>query len=126
MELEIEIKEFLDKFPFLSLCRYGTKEYIGIVQNVGSNIASVYVYNKLKEKNHKKLFLDLGEEWWWESNRTIPINIILGSRWAPFKSILSTFTLKDFEVLYGPTTSLSDVMQKRVKRRQIQLIRKVS
>ena len=126
MELEIEIKEFLDKFPLLSLCRYGTNEYIGIVQNVGSNIASVYVYNKLKEKNHKKLFLDLGEEWWWESNRTIPINIILGRRWAPFKSILSTFTLKDFEVLYGPTTSLSDVMQKRVKRRQIQLIRKVS
>ena len=76
MELETEIKEFLDKFPFLSLCRYGTNEYIGIVQNVGNNIASVYVYNKLKEKDEKRLFLDLGEEWWWESNRTIPINII--------------------------------------------------
>jgi len=126
MELETEIKEFLDKFPFLSLCRYGTNEYIGIVQNVSNNIASVYVYNKLKDKDDKKLFLDLGEEWWWESNRTIPINIILGNRWALFKPILSTFTIKDFEILYGPTISLQDVMQKRVKRRQIQLIRKVN
>ena len=70
------------------------------------------------------MFLDLGEEWWWESNRMIPINIILGQRWTLFKPILTTFTLKDFEVLYGPTVSLQDVIQKRVKRRQIQLIRK--
>ena len=124
MNLEIEIKEFLDKFPFLSLCRYGQNEYIGIIQNVGNNIASIYVYNKLKDKQDKKLFLDLGEEWWWESNRMIPINIILGQRWTLFKPILTTFTLKDFEVLYGPTVSLQDVIQKRVKRRQIQLIRK--
>ena len=126
MNLEIEIKEFLDKFPFLSLCRYGQNEYIGIIQNVGNNIASIYVYNKLKDKQDKKLFLDLGEEWWWESNRMIPINIILGQRWTLFKPILTTFTLKDFEVLYGPTVSLQDVIQKRVKRRQIQLIRKES
>ncbi len=124
MNLEIEIKEFLDKFPFLSLCRYGQNEYIGIIQNVGNNIASIYVYNKLKDKQDKKLFLDLGEEWWWESNRIIPINIILGQRWSLFKPILTTFTLKDFEVLYGPTVSLQDVIQKRVKRRQIQLVRK--
>ena len=126
MELETEIKEFLDKFPFLSLCRYGRNEYIGIVQNISNNIASVYVYNKLKEKQEKKIFLDLGEEWWWESNRTIPINIILGNRWSLFKPILSTFILKDFEILYGPSISLQNVIQKRVKRRQIQLIRKAS
>ena len=126
MELETEIKEFLDKFPFLSLCRYGQNEYIGIVQNIGNNIASVYVYNKLKEKEDKKLFLNLGEEWWWESNRMIPINIIIGNRWSLFKPILTTFTIKDFEVLYGPAISLQDVIQKRVKRRQIQLIRKES
>tara|TARA_A100001037_G_scaffold284777_1_gene291477 strand:+ start:760 stop:1140 length:381 start_codon:yes stop_codon:yes gene_type:complete len=126
MELETEIKEFLDKFPFLSLCRYGQNEYIGIVQNIGNNIASIYIYNKLKQKDDKKLFLDLGEEWWWESNRSIPINIILKSRWEPFKPILTTFTLKDFEVIYGPSISLQNVIQKRVKRRQIQLIRKES
>ena len=124
MNLEIEIKEFLDKFPFLSLCRYGQNEYIGIIQNVGNNIASIYVYNKLKDKQDKKLFLDLGEEWWWESNRIIPINIILGQRWSLFKPILTTFTLKDFEIIYGPSVSLQDVIKKRVKRRQIQLIRK--
>ena len=126
MELETEIKEFLDKFPFLSLCRYGQNEYIGIVQNIGNNIASIYIYNKLKQKEDKKLFLDLGEEWWWESNTSIPINIILKSRWQPFKPILTTFTLKDFEVIYGPSISLQNVIQKRVKRRQIQLIRKES
>ena len=56
----------------------------------------------------------------------IPINIIIGNRWSLFKPILTTFTIKDFEVLYGPAISLQDVIQKRVKRRQIQLIRKES
>jgi|TARA_Y100000296_G_C5000528_1_gene169959 hypothetical protein len=124
MELESETKEFLDRFPFLSLCKQGNEEYIGIVQNIGNTVASVYVFNKLKEKEKKKLFLELGEEWWWESNRMIPINIILGKRFQDFRYILTSFSIKNFEILYGPSISLQDVIQKRVKRRQIQLIRK--
>ncbi len=124
MELETEIKEFLDKFPFLSLCRYGQNEYIGIVQNIGNNIASVYVYNKLKEKEDKKLFLDLGEEWWWESNRMIPISIFMRKEMERFRHILTTMNSKDVKVVMGPTVNLNNLSVKRVKRKSVQLIRK--
>ena len=126
MELETEIKEFLDKFPFLSLCRYGTNEYIGIVQNVGNNIASVYVYNKLKEKDEKRLFLDLGEEWWWESNRKLPVNMFIGEKCQVFSASLRSYSMKETEVVFGPITKLSDLLNvKRLRRKTVQLIRKV-
>ena len=73
----------------------------------------------------KEDFLKLGEEWWVESNRMIPINIVLKSRFEQFQYCLMTFNAKDFEVLYGPSISLANILKKRIKRRQIQLVRKV-
>jgi len=67
----------------------------------------------------KKHFLILGEEWWWGSNRQIPINIFLKDRWKLFKPTL--FVNKDFELVAGPSVSLQDIITKRIKRRQISL-----
>ncbi len=58
----------LDKFPFLTLGRYVDQEYLGIVGNSCSQIVSMYVYDQLPSEDMKKLFLQLGEEWWWETN----------------------------------------------------------
>ena len=33
MEVTDEHKQLLDRFPFLSLCKHGGGEYVGIVQN---------------------------------------------------------------------------------------------
>ena len=119
-------KDIEENFPFISVVTYGQKEFVGIINNQDNFVTSMYVYTDLMEDAEKKAFMELGEAWWWESNRMIPINIIIGNRWSLFKPILTTFTIKDFEVLYGPAISLQDVIQKRVKRRQIQLIRKES
>tara|TARA_B110000858_G_C17695895_1_gene423493 strand:+ start:372 stop:758 length:387 start_codon:yes stop_codon:yes gene_type:complete len=119
-------QDLLDEFPFLTLVSYGGAEYVGIVQNIDNNLASMYNFNSIKTVKDKQSFLDLGEEWWWGTNRMIPINIILKNQFAPFKTCLITFSLKDFEVLHGPTISLSNIIQKRVKRRNIQLVRKVN
>ena len=120
-----EHKELLDRFPFLSLCKHGGGEYVGIVQNQSNTVCSVYVYSKLNDTTDKEDFLTLGEEWWVESNRMIPINIVLKSRFEQFQYCLMTFNAKDFEVLYGPSISLANILKKRIKRRQIQLVRKV-
>jgi hypothetical protein len=114
----------LDDFPFLTLVAYGGNEYVGIIQNIDNNLASMYNYENIKTIEEKQLFLKLGEEWWWGTNRTIPINIIFRSQFQVFRPILVTFTLKDFEIIHGPSLSLSDIVQKRVKRKNIQLIRK--
>jgi len=114
----------LDDFPFLTLISYGGNEYIGIIQNVDNNLASMYNFENVKTIEDKKEFLELGEEWWWGTNRMIPINIIYKTRFEKFRPALVTFSLKDFEVIHGPVVSLSNIIQRRVKRRNIQLIRK--
>ena len=119
-----DYKNFLEDFPFLTLARCGSNEYVGIIQNSDAGITSMYVYEMIREQEMRKVFLKLGEEWWWETNRQIPINIIMGQRFKPFKECLVSFTPKDFEILHGPVVCLRDIMTKRVKRKNIQLIRK--
>jgi len=119
-------QNLLDDFPFLTLVSYGGKEYVGIIQNVDNNLASMYNFDGIKTLEQKQIFLDLGEEWWWGTNRMIPINIILKSQFEPFKECLLTFSIKDFEILHGPSLSLSNIIQKRVKRKNIQLVRRMN
>tara|TARA_B100001094_G_scaffold105519_1_gene101711 strand:- start:417 stop:797 length:381 start_codon:yes stop_codon:yes gene_type:complete len=118
-------QDLLDQFPFLTLVKYGGNEYVGIIQNKDNNLVSMYNYEGIKDLQDKMQFLELGEEWWWGTNRMIPINIIFKNDFEKYRSSLVTFSIKDFEILHGPCISLSDIMQKRVKRRNIQLIRKI-
>jgi hypothetical protein len=115
--------EILGKFPFLTWGRYLEQDYIGIIGNSDNQILSMYVYSNLHNEDLKKLYLKLGEEWWWETNRQIPINVVLKDRWQIFRPYLKAFITKDFEIQSGPCISLDNVMIKRVKRRQIQLIK---
>jgi hypothetical protein len=117
--------EILEKFPFLTWGRYLEQDYIGVIGNSDNQIVSMYVYSNLHTDELKRLYLKLGEEWWWETNRQIPINVILKDRWQIFRPYLKAFITKDFEILSGPCISLDNVIIKRVKRRQIQLIKKL-
>ena len=119
-------KKLLDDFPFLTLVSYGDSEYVGIMQNVDQHMASMYNFDNIRSINDKKEFLELGEEWWWGTNRMIPINIIFKSRWEKFRPTLTTFSQKNFEIITGPSISLNNIIQKRVKRRNIQLVRKLT
>lgn len=113
------------KYPFISHISYGESEFIGIIQNKDKSITSIYDYSKLNSIEDKDLFIKLGDVWWWESNRQIPINIFLKSSWEPFKYTLTTLNSKDCEIINGPYVSLSEISSKRIKRTNIQLIRRV-
>jgi hypothetical protein len=119
-------QKLLENFPFLTLVSYGGNEYVGIMQNQDHQMASMYCFDNIKNDKDKEEFIELGEEWWWGTNRMIPINIIFKSQWSKYRSSLVTFSLKDFQVVHGPTISLSNICQKRIKRRNIQLVRKVT
>ena len=86
----------------------------------------MYVYSNIKTKEEKEKFLRLGSDWWWSTNRTIPINIILEHRFHQFRYCLRTFNSKEFDIKIGPNLSLKNIITKRVKRKNIQLIRKES
>lgn len=117
--------EIFDKFPFLSLCRTGEEELIGIIQNYTTTIASIYVYNVLKSTEEKQIFLSHGEEWWWNSNRQLPINLVIGPPFKQFSYCLRTYNIKDFEIIRGEPVSLQNIITKRIKRKQIQLVQKL-
>lgn len=116
-------QDLLEEFPFLTLISYAGNEYLGIVQNIDNQIASMYIYDRLKTLDEKQLFLTLGEEWWWETNRKLPINIALLNRWN-FKHCCQSFNVKQMEVLAGPEVRLQDQITKRIKRRSISLVNK--
>ena len=113
------------KYPFVSHITYGGNEFVGIIQNKDKMITSLYDYSKIKTLEEKMLFLELGAIWWWESNRQIPINIFLKSSWEQFKYILVTMNSKDCDLINGPYVSLSEISAKRIKRTNIQLVRRV-
>ncbi len=120
----MEYAELQEKFPFLSCIRHSNNEYVGILLNQDQFVTSIYVYDAIQDHNEKQLFLELGEVWWWESNRTIPINIFLNREFEEFRPFIKTFTTKDVEVVFGPKTSLNNVLKKRIIRRNISLIKK--
>jgi hypothetical protein len=117
-------EEIFEKYPFLSLVTYGGAEYVGIVQNQDDTVLSMYDYSKIPD-NLKASFLELGDVWWWESNRMIPINLFLKKDFVQFASILITFNIRDTEVVRGPSVSIAELAKKRSKRRNIQLVKKV-
>lgn len=118
------LKEIEKNFPYISVVAYGDQEYVGIIANQDQFVTSMFVYTNLKDIEHKKLLLDLGEVWWWESNRMIPINIFLRLEIDPIRYSMVTMNTKDVKLLIGPCVNVGNLAQKRVKRKSVQLIRK--
>jgi hypothetical protein len=120
------IDSVLEKFPFLS---YGTMldvEYLGIIQNSDSQLLSMYILSAIPTNELRAEFLRLGFSWWWESNRSIPINIFLKDRFLPFRPYIKHFSRKDFNLISGPSVSLQETIAKRIRKRQVTLVRKPS
>lgn len=118
------LKDIQEKFPFLSVVTYGGNEYVGIIVNQDQFVTSMYVITLLRTQEEKQALLDLGEVWWWESNRMIPISIFLRNEMDPFRYCLMTMNSKDVRVTLGPCINLNNLALKRVKRKSVQLIRK--
>ncbi len=84
----------------------------------------MYIYNDLIDDAHKKIFLELGDIWWWESNRMIPINIFLRTEMELFEYALMSMNSKDVKVTIGPVVNLGNLSVKRIKRKSVQLVRR--
>ena len=118
------LKDITENFPFISVVAYGGNEYVGIIINQDQWVSSMYVYTTLRTDTEKKELLDLGNTWWWESNRMIPINIFLREEMEKFKYSIQTMNTKDVKVNIGPTVNLSSMQIKRVKRKSVQLVKR--
>ena len=114
-----------ENFPFISVIVHVNHEYVGIIINQDAQVTSMYDYSMIKTDEEKQRFLELGEVWWWESNRQIPINIFLAREIIEFRYVIRNFSTKDVKLMHGPCTSLNDIIVKRIKRKSITLVRKI-
>jgi hypothetical protein len=118
-------EKLTEKYPFISLCMYANAEYVGVIQNKDDVVTTIYDFGAVADQTDKMLYLELASVWWWESNRSIPINIFLRKDWEPFRYTLRTFVNKDLEIMHGPACSLLDIARKKSKRKSIMLVRRL-
>jgi hypothetical protein len=118
-------QKLTEKYPFITLCVYANSEYVGVVQNRDDTVTTIYDFGAVIAQEDKLEFLELASTWWWESNRSIPINIFLRRDWDKFRPTLRTFVNKDLEILHGPACSLLDIARKKSKRKSITLVRRL-
>lgn len=117
-------EDIRSNFPFISVVHYGGIEYVGIVINQDNNVTTMFDYELLRTEDDRRAFLELGEAWWWESNRMVPITIYLRMEMEPYRYAIKTMNTKDVNVVFGPTVNLGNISLKRVKRKMIQLVKK--
>lgn len=113
-----------EKFPFISVLNYGEDEYVGIIINQDQHVTSFYDLESIRTNDEKTVLLELGEIWWWESNRQVPINIFLRKEIDPFRYSIKTFNSKDVRIVLGPVVNLMNLTLKRIKRKSVQLVRR--
>ena len=112
-----------EQLPFISVIHYGEEEYVGIMVNQDQFVTSFYDLSMIKTLEDRTGLLEIGEIWWWESNRQIPINIFCRREIEPFKYAIKTFNSKDVRIILGPVVNLMNMTLKRVKRKSVQLVR---
>ena len=118
-------KKLSENHPFITICSYANQDYVGIVQNRDEIVTTIYDYGSIVDAIVREKFLELGDIWWWESNRLIPINLFLKDEWSIFKPYLRTFNNKSLTILHGPTCSISELNKRRSKRRSITLVKRI-
>lgn len=123
--MDERIKTVLDTFPFLSYGCLQDTHYLGIIQNSDNQLLSMYVLDLIPDERLRAEFLRFGEAWWWGSNRMVPINIFTkDARFKQFRPYLKHFARKDFELIAGPAVSLQETIARRVRKRQVTLVRR--
>lgn len=112
--------------PFITVCSYAGQDYVGIVQNRDDIVTTIYDYGAILDQSLRDRFLELGDIWWWESNRLVPINMFLKEEWVVFKPYLRTFNNKSLAVVHGPTCSMLELAKRKSKRKSITLVKRMS
>lgn len=122
----LDLQALQDKFPFLTILRCPNETYVGIVQNSDDKFITFYDINYIRTEQERKHIMFLGDTWWNESNRLLPISIFLSGQLTNYRYCLKTVSVKETEIVAGPIVSLNNLIKKRTKRRQIQLVRKMN
>lgn len=118
------IERLCRDYPFMTYFEYGEQGILGIVQNVGPEFVMVFDIDRIMGNDLKKKFIELGQEWWYESNAELPIDSFLGRRFDQFRHCLKGYNAKEIRNMTGPRVSIHENFIKRTKKRRIEIVRK--
>lgn len=113
----------MHRWPFLTHIKYLAQDYVGIVQNSDVNFVHMYVIDHAWTPEQKQEFISCGDTYWWGSNRIVPINVFLGAQFKPFSGSLKSFSQKEVKLIQGPMPSLDQLINKKSKKRTVQLVK---
>lgn len=117
-----EIEDTRLKYEFMTFVILKDDIIVGVVQNETPKILMIYQFDLLHSTQEKEQFLQFGDEWWWGSNHSIPINLFIGDRFEAFDYCLRGYPRKPIEDLIGPTFSLADRYLRRIRKKKIEVI----
>jgi len=122
-EVRLQIEDTRSKHEFLTfLVMENGDVRVGIVQNETLKMMMFYDFGRIRAEDDKREFLAVADEWWWESNQSIPVNAYAGDRFDKFDHILHGYPKKIVQEVIGPTFSLSNKYLKRIKKKKIEII----
>ena len=118
-------QKLTENHPFITICSYANQDYVGIVQNRDDIVTTIYDYGSIIHQDLREKFLELGDIWWWESNRLVPINMFLKDDWVALKPYIRTFNNKSLTILHGPICSMLELSKRKSKRKSITLVKRM-
>lgn len=117
------IEETREKHEFLTfLVMSDDSIKVGVVQNENLKVLMFYDFEKIKHEESKRKFLELTDEWWWQSSQAIPVNSFVGDDFDQFQHALHGYPKKSITEIIGPTFSLQNKYLKRIKKKKIEIV----
>lgn len=117
-----DIEDTRRKYEFMTFVITKDDIIVGIIQNETPKLLMIYQFDLIRTTEEKEEFLQFGDEWWWGSNHSVPVNLFIGDRFEKFEYILRGYPRKPIEELIGPTFSLADRYLRRIRKKKIEIV----
>jgi len=121
-EYQKRIDETRKLYEFLTFLILNDDVIVGIIQNETPKIYMLYQLDEIRDVELREQFLQYGDEWWWGSNQSVPINSFIGRRFDVFESCLKGYSKKSVQQIIGPTFNLAEKYLKRVKKKRVDIL----
>lgn len=109
--------------PFVTIIRHNDILHYGVVKIKSKQYTTMYCFSKMDHQVQLKL-IEYANQWWWQSNRSIPISLFMQEEMEEFEDYTHRFNTDQVVIVSGPSISLSELPTKRIKRRNITLKKK--
>jgi len=122
-ETRMNIEETRAKHEFLTFLIMESGEVkVGIIQNENMKMVMLYDFEKIRGKIKRKQFLEYGDEWWWGSNQSVPVDSFIGDDFDCYHPALTGYPKKSICQVIGPSFSIQEQYLKRIKKKKIEII----